>query len=28
MLVSDIEELKQKDIPWLIRAMLLDMSEE
>jgi superfamily I DNA and/or RNA helicase len=28
MLVADIEELKQKDIPTLIRAMLLDMSEE
>ena len=28
MLVSDIEELKQKDILYLIRAMFLDMSEE
>ena len=28
MIVSDIEELKQNDIKFLINAMLLDMSEE
>jgi hypothetical protein len=28
MIVSDIEELKQNDIKYLINAMLLDMSEE
>lgn len=28
MLVSEIEELEQKDIKFLINAMLLDMSEE
>lgn len=28
MLVSDIEELKQKDIKYLIGAMFLDMNEE
>lgn len=28
MLVSDITELKQKDIKYLIQAMFLDMSEE
>ena len=28
MLVSDIEELQQKDIKYLIGAMFLDMNEE
>ncbi len=28
MIVSDIEELKQTDIKYLIDAMLLEMSEE
>ena len=28
MVVSDIEELQEKDINWLIEAMKLEMSEE
>jgi len=28
MLVSDIDELQQNDIKYLINAMFLDMSEE
>jgi len=28
MLVSDIDELQQNDIKWLIHAMYLDMNEE